>query len=390
MGRADRVPSRSSVGPGLYGAAMVDPSLVRARLVAQGVCTRPFASPHDVVSAHGAMQGQDLPGVIASIALRLDGGDDPVTRVARVLAAFDDGTVVRGYPMRGTVFAVAAEDLRWMTELCAAGPTRAQVQRRGGLGLDEEQIDQARAVLEEAAGEAPRGLARSELFARWERAGMETARGRGYHVLSYLIATGVAAYGPWNGQDQNVVLAETWLPPGTSIAERFGGDRDAAVGELLLRYLTGHGPATVRDAAWWSKLGLTELRRALRVISSEVEEKPDASGEMRYQRPGLDEETLAAGGATDALHLLPGFDEMVLGYRDRTEIVPEEHHPALAPGNNGVFRRTILHGGTIVGTWKRGGRAGRRALEASPFTALDAAVMTQAEELHAAFPHLGD
>lgn len=369
---------------------MVDPQLVRRRLVAQGVCTRPFAAAHDAVAALGALQGQDLPGLIASIALRLDGDDDPAARVARVLAAFDDGTVVRGYPMRGTVFAVAAEDLRWMTEVCAAGPTRAQVQRRGGLGLDQEQIDRARAVLEEAAGEAPRGLTRPDLFAVWERAGMDPARGRGYHVLSHLIATGVAAYGPWNGRDQNVVLAETWLPAGTSIAERFGGDRDAAVGELLLRYLTGHGPATVRDAAWWSKLGLTELRRALRVLAPRLEERPDAAGEMRYQRPGLEEETAAADDAADVLHLLPGFDEMVLGYRDRTEIVLEEHQAALVPGGNGIFRPVILTGGAIVGTWKRGGRPGRRALEASPFTDLDAAVMAQAEALHTGFPHLGD
>ena len=70
---------------------MVDSALVRRRLVAQGLATRPFSSPHDAVAAFGAMQGQDLPGVMASIALRLS---EPGGRFGLdgVVAAFDDGS----------------------------------------------------------------------------------------------------------------------------------------------------------------------------------------------------------------------------------------------------------------------------------------------------------
>ena len=34
-----------------------------------------------------------------------------------IRAALDEGRIVRGYPMRGTVFAVAAGTLAWLTEL---------------------------------------------------------------------------------------------------------------------------------------------------------------------------------------------------------------------------------------------------------------------------------
>ena len=44
------------------------------------------------------------------------------------------------------------------------------------------------------------------------------------------------------------------------------GDRIAAVAEFLRRYLTSHGPATLRDFAWWTKLPLGEIRRALPLI----------------------------------------------------------------------------------------------------------------------------
>ncbi len=374
---------------------MVDPALVRRRLVAQGLVTRPFATAHDAVAAFGAMQGQDLAGVMASIALRLrrvspEPGAAIPEGIDRVIVGFDDGTVVRGYPMRGTVFAVAAEDLRWMTELCAGGPTRAQVRRRGQLGLDEEQIARFRALLEETVGQAPRGIARRALFDVWERAGLAPAGGRGYHVLSFLIATGVAAYGPWNGTDNDVVLAATWLPPGTSIAERFGGDQDAATADLLLRYLGSHGPATLRDAAWWTKLPLGGLRRALPLVTEHLEHAPGPTGEELWWRPGLDQESVAAGAAVDALHLLPGFDEIVLGYPDRLALVAPEHHAALAPGNNGIFQRAILRRGRIVGTWRRSGRPGRRALELTGFEPLPQVARHEAERAHRTFPHLAE
>lgn len=344
------------------------------------------------------MQGQDLPGVMASIALRLapapsgPGAGETRHGIDRVIAAFDDGSLVRGYPMRGTVFAVAAEDLRWLTELCADGPTRAQVRRRGQLGLDQEQIDRARGILEATADELPRGLSRQALFARWDAAGLATARGRGYHVLSHLIATGIAAYGPWNGAENDVVLARTWLPAGSALAERFGGDRDAATAELMRRYLTSHGPATVRDLAWWTKLPLAALRRALARVAPELEREIDAAGEERWFRPGLDEEVAAVGSAADATFLLPGFDEIVLGYPDRMVLLDAAHHEALVPGNNGIFQRGILRRGRIIGTWRRGGRPGRRALELSGFSGvpLPQVARREAERAHRAFPHAGE
>jgi hypothetical protein len=56
---------------------------------------------------------------------------------------------------------------------------------------------------------------------------------------------------------------------------------------------------------------------------------------------------------------LPGFDEFLLGYTDRSLVLPPEHADRIVPGGNGVFRKTIVAGGQIVGTWEvsRSGRA---------------------------------
>lgn len=376
--------------------------LAGARILAQGLVGPPrFTDPAQAARAFGAHQGQDLPGVIASLALRT-GGD-----LAGVLAAFDRGEVVRGYPMRGTVFAVAADSLAWLTQLCAGGPLRSAISRRPALDLEERHIDRAREVLVERAGphSAPgegRGVLRRELLEAWEAAGVPVDRGRGYHVLVELIAMGDAAYGPWREGETAVVHARRWLPESSDLEGAFNGDRVAATAELALRYLTSHGPAGERDLAWWSKLPLGALRAALPQSADRLEsgfadrdgrlharedEARGGSGERLWWRPGLAEEYAQQERETMRELLLPGFDELVLGYRDRLFLMDEERHRALAPGNNGVFKRAALRRGELVGVWSRTGAAGRRKLVLQEARPVSDAQRRRFEKLFAAFPY---
>src|SRR5690606_2750187 len=65
-------------------------------------------------------------------------------------------------------------------------------------------------------------------------------------------------------------------------------------------------------------------------------------GERLFRRPGLREECAALEKEAMKELLLPGFDELVLGYRDRLYLMDEARHDAITPGGNGVFRRTAL------------------------------------------------
>ena len=56
---------------------------------------------------------------------------------------------------------------------------------------------------------------------------------------------------------------------------------------------------------------------------------------------------------TDTVYLLPGFDEYLLGYRDRSAVLDPAHRDLVVPGGNGVFKPTIVAGGQVVGTWSR-------------------------------------
>lgn len=344
---------------------MPDAALGRARLVAQGLITRPFERPADAVAWFGAMQGQDLPGVIASAALRTRSGTP-----GDVLADLASGRLVRGYPMRGTVFLMSPDDVVWVSQLCNAGVLRAAVRRRADLGLDDDLVERARQLALTVLPQHPTGLSRTELFERWNALGVPTDQGRGYHVLAHLIGRTELVHGPWNGADQNIVTVQQWVGPGRDLQTRFNGDRIAAVGELLRRYLTSHGPATHQDFCWWTKLPQREVKAAWPLISDEFESGEGADGLTRYWRAGLMDEVAALGSDVRRPLLLPGFDEFVLGYVDRLFAMTQEQHHLLVPGNNGVFGRSVVVDGTVRGLWKRGGRPGRRSLELQPFTTL--------------------
>lgn len=354
--------------------------LAGLRILAQGLAGPSRSDdPAEIARRFAASQGQDLPGVLSSLALRSGGEIGPV------LAALDAGEVVRGYPMRGTVFAVAADTLAWLTELCVEGPLRAAIARRDQLGLDDAQVERGREVLEEVAaphsGPGGRGVLRAELRSAWEASGLAWAGGRGYHLLAELVSMGHACYGPWREGETAVVLARTWLPAGRDLEGAFNGDRTAAAAELARRYLTTRGPAGERDLAWWSKLPLGLLRDALPRVEAELESgfadadgrlhaSADAArggdGERLFWRPGLLEEYAALEKETMRELLLPGFDELVLGYRDRLYLMDEDRHRALVPGNNGVFRKSALRRGELVGTWSAKGSGARRRLEVVP------------------------
>ena len=353
-----------------------------------------FESPEAVAAGLGALQGQDLPGALASVALRVmhaEPGVEASVALERTREAFARGRLVRGYPMRGTVFVTSAEDLWWMTELCA-GPAVKQARKNSPrLGIEDEHFSVARDVLErECVG--PEGATRAQVFEAWAATGVPTEGGCSYHLLKHFLSTMVVTYGPLteDGPVENrVVLSREWLPESSQLAVAFNGEREAATAELLRRYVLSRGPVTLRDFQWWTKLPLTLIRAAARDIESAVEEwGTDESGEALVCAPGLPEVVAQVGRVTDRPQLLLPFDEMILGYPDRTYIVPAEHHATLVPGNNGVFRSAVVAGSQVVGYWRRKGQKGKRSLVLEPFGVMSEARKNKARVLFEQFPHV--
>lgn len=327
--------------------------LLQWRLTAQCIATQNVAPDIPaVVHRLLAIQAQDFGQAVWALGLRA-----PASRRDDVNKALALGQVVRSWPMRGTLHFVAPEDLRWMLSLTATRTLAAAVARQRQLGLDQAAFDRARDVAT-ATLSGGGALSRNEFTAQLEQAGVSTVGQRGYHIIWYLAQTGVLCWGPPEGAGQALVLLDEWAPP----AHEMG--REEALREFALRYFIGHGPATLDDFAWWSKLTLTDARAGLAAARDDLTEF-DFRGVALWARNSSD--TAPAVPPDSSVHALPGFDEYLLGYRDRSSVVSPEHLHRIVPGGNGVFLPIIVVRGRIIGTWRRAVDARGVMIRPDPF-----------------------
>lgn len=347
------------------------------RLVALGLTDPKAVRPEDAVRRLLAVQGQDLPGAAASIALRTAGPLGGHARRDDVAAAFDDGRLVRSWTMRGTLHVVAAEDLRRLLSLCAARMATVLAGRSERLGFDEADHLTARRVAEAflAAGPAPR----ADLMEALRAAGLPTDRTLGYHLIVRLAHDGVICLGPWAGKEQCVVLVDGWVPDGP------GPDGDEALLEVATRYVSGHGPATAADLARWTGLPLGAVKRALAAAGDDLA-TVDIDGTTHFADPAVLDASPSRLQDAGRVMLLPGFDELILGYADRRAVIDPSHFERLVPGANGIFRPTVVHQGRIVATWRFRGSGRSARIEVDPFMPLSADVSETINDLAAAWP----
>jgi hypothetical protein len=342
----------------------------------------------ETVSHLFCLQAQDFGQALWAVGLRTPGS----TR-SDVLAALNRGEVVRTSPLRGTLHILAARDLRWIIALTGPRSMRTAARRLHETGADEPTI--ARAVQVASAELSGGALTRAEFFAALQAAGITTDNQRGYHVIFALAQTGLVCWGPMRGDQQALVLVDEWIRRDGTAPAQSAAEIDAAVGELALRYFTGHGPATVKDLAWWSKLPLTVVRAAVARVRDRLVERPynndlyyEVAGDGSLPRTGAGD-VGGDGSAPDNAPLvaLPAFDEYLLGYQDRTAVLEPGQFELVVPGKNGLFRPILVADGAVVGVWRRGTGSGPRVLD-EPFDELtddQEAALAEADTRYRAF-----
>jgi hypothetical protein len=253
--------------------------------------------------------------------------------------------------MRGTLHLVPAEDLGWMLELTAPRAIRSAASRRAALGITEMEVDRAREIAV-ASLTGGRARTRNAILASIAAGGVSTEGQRGYHILWYLAQTGTLVLGAAQGRQQTFTLLDEWVRAPRRL------ERDEALGELASRYFRSHGPATARDLTRWSGLTMADVQRGL-TVSGGLLTALELDG-VRYH---LAPETLAPAPTAARVHLLPGFDEYLLGYGDRSAALASENSAAVVPGGNGMFKPTVVADGEVVGTWRRTLAAGQVVVE---------------------------
>jgi hypothetical protein len=327
--------------------------LASQRLRHQRIGHNPFASAAETVRWFGAVQAQDYLGSLWALGLRTRGATE-----ASIEQAIAERKIVRTWPLRGTLHFVAAEDARWMLDLCAPRMLARNAQRlKREHGIDSGVVASSRKVLTDAL----RGgncLSRTEVYRRLEAAGVATKASRGLHLLWWHAHEGLLCVGPRAGKQQTFVLLEEWLPatPPRPRAESFA--------ELARRYFTSRGPATVHDFAWWSGLTVTDATLALQMIAKEL--VAATIDDRTYWQAADSAKTRAARGC----HLLPAYDEYTVAYQDRSAIMTSKV-AARADSGHGIFHPPIVIDGQICGTWSRTLQKGSVAITCRLFAPVD-------------------
>ena len=312
------------------------PELRARRMIAQGLAGT-SRSAGEVARWMLACQGQTYPAGIRALALRGPLDD------AAVLAAVDGFEVVRAWPQRGTLHFLAAEDARWLMRLCNPRVARAQAARRPGLGLTEVHVAAAREAFhaELLSRDLADPLPRPQAYELFAATGVDPADGRGPHLLRAFGGEGDVVQGPKIGAVETFVHVDK-LPV---VQRELAGEE--ALAELGTRYLHSHGPASVKDLVWWAGLTVAQAKRAvalaLDVVSLIVEGEEYWMGQWQ-EGVGMQElrEVLATTFA------LPAFDEILLGYGDKSLILADELRPQVLT-KNGLSWPFLMADGVVTG-----------------------------------------
>lgn len=329
--------------------------ILSRRLTNQRLAGNTLASPAEVVQWLGAAQAQDFHGAKWSLAQRMTDATD-----ATLNAAFDAGTILRTHVLRPTWHFVAPGDIRWMLALTAprVHALNAYYYRQNKLdaGVFARSHDTLVRTLE-----GGRQATRTELQAALQRAGIVQEGDpplRFIYLLMEAELEGLLCSGALRGKQHTYALLDERVPRTRT------WDRDEALAELTKRYFQSHGPATIKDFAWWSGLTMADAQAGLDMaraqIGHEVIEDPNATMPVAP----------TTGETPPRVYLHSLYDESIISYADRTAMSLRVH---AAHADTEVFTRLtwmLVVDGQIVGTFKRTIGARNLTIDASPLVLL--------------------
>lgn len=320
----------------LAATSMTTIELIRYRLANHRLVGRLCSTPPRVVEHLGAVQAQDYGGAKWAIAQRTGNATD--TDVERALS---DGVVLRTHVLRPTWHIVPAADIRWMLELTAPRVRALMAHYDRKLGLDDALYNRSNAALEKALRDG-QSLTRPDAGGVLVRARIEPGGSQRLgHILMRAELDGIVCSGPRQGKQSTYALLAERAPRAKTLP------REEALATLATRYFTSHGPATVKDFAWWSGLTVADATRAVesarRKLSHEVFDA------VRYWSGAAGPSEVRASGA---VHLLPNYDEYHVAYKDRA-ILSAATATARARRLPGLGDNVLVIDGQLLGTWKR-------------------------------------
>lgn len=323
--------------------------LLNIRLYNQLLTVHQIKEPHEIVAWMGAMQSQTLDMAKWAIGARLEN-----KTVKDIDEALNTGKVIRTHILRPTWHFVSAEDFHWMYDL--SGPRLKPIYQSYAKqsGADVAHIYRTIPFLEKALL-GGKHLTKKEISDILITQNITLDAIHLNMLIHFAEMEGILVNGRLSGNKQTFTLTGEW------ISRKHTLNKEEALERLARKYFTSHAPATVNDFAWWSGLTLTECKQAVELIKSDFVCETINGRTFRMKN-----DLKVTPSSMNSALLLPPFDEFVVSYKDRTELIDVTHYGKVMT-NNGIFSPTIMLNGEIIGAWKKIVQKGIPQIELSYF-----------------------
>jgi hypothetical protein len=314
--------------------------LNRALMARQLLLERRDLAATEAIAQVGGLQAQSPVPPFVGLWTRLAG-----FREQELQALIDDGVIVRATLMRHTIHFVPADDYVWL---------RPTIQPALDANFNAQTGKRLAGVdIEPFLRSARREFAKRPLtFAEVKELIRSRAPDSDIDAIAYGVRTRVPLVGVPN--------SSRW---------RFGGRAPFVLAgklakpdprQMVRRYLAAFGPATPGDATAWSGVG--GMRPVFEAMRDELRTFRDENGRELFDLPDA---PLPPGDTEVPVRFLPEYDNTLLGHKDRTRVIDDEHRSRVYIGA-GLMNGTVLLDGFAAATWRV--RDGKLALE--PFRKL--------------------
>jgi hypothetical protein len=300
-------------------------ALNRATLARQLLLRRAAIDVPAALSSVGGLQAQTAQTWYVGLWSRVAGYTPAAT--SELLGC---GSLVRMALMRSTIHLVTLDDAVWLRPLLEPVIERGLM---GAFGRSVRDIDRDELVALSRTLLADRALTFTEL-------GRELAQ-------------------RWPGRDPLALgnAARAWLPlvqsPPRGMWQRSGKAAhrvlaaplvSAPVDDLVLRYLSAFGPATVMDCQQWS--GLTRLAEVFERLRPSLVALPGGYFDLpSAPRPDPD--------SPAPVRFLYDFDNLLLSHDDRRRVIGDVDYTSQGwGGGNMEMPRSLLVDGFVAATWR--------------------------------------
>jgi len=329
--------------------------LNRALLARQLLLERSKLPVSRAVERLAGLQTQYAPSAYIGLWSRLAGfGRPALTR------ALEQRRVVQATLMRTTIHIVSARDYWPMVEAIRKDRREwwSRVQRHQVEGLDMKKVA---SFLRNRLRDGP--LRQPELMKLLQEAGFPRIAWSGAGL--WLDMVRVPPSGTWEQRRADLYgLAEDWIGPSTATE---AGGRD----HLVVRYLAGFGPASLKDLGSWAGLPATTLRPVIDRLT--LRRFRDEDGDELLDLPRA---PLPDGETPAPVRFLPTWDATLLAHARRTQILPEEYRPRVFDTKTPHSVPTFLIDGQVAGTW----RYDQSRLRVEPFRRLPKAARAELDD----------